>query len=432
VPALKYPLLPELTEQIAGNAATYYYRALLPGSWTHHADKEMNAKMARWRTTPLKDLPRADMAWLRSYPPLHECDSAARRTACEWDLLSRIQKDGALASMEDCQGMRPLALLLNLRARLEMAEGETDKALTTFQTALTLARHVGEAPTLINALIGFSIVGTTLDQVEDFVQMPGAPNLYWSLTTLPRPFIDLRIPVHGERLFLAVQCGDLKELEAGPMSPKQLAELRDRLLAIRRLTVDAETAPQTLDAEVQKRYPRAFKDLIAAGSKDADLKVLAPLQVVLIPCLRRQRQDYDAAARLVTLPYWQARSRFAEIEKKLQPAEDLLHWTLSPLAEVSPMVTAIRKTTQSLVRVERRFAALRCIEALRLYAAAHDGKLPARLADITEVPVPLDPVTGKDFEYKAVGTQATLYAPPPEGEAITPVSAIRYELNFGK
>ena len=39
--------------------------------------------------------------------------------------------------------------------------------------------------------------------------------------------------------------------------------------------------------------------------------------------------------------------------------------------------------------VDRRLDAIQCIEAIRIYGAAH-GKLPAGLEDITEAPVPLD------------------------------------------
>jgi hypothetical protein len=53
----------------------------------------------------------------------------------------------------------------------------------------------------------------------------------------------------------------------------------------------------------------------------------------------------------------------------------------------------------SSVRFDRRVAALRVVEAVRHYAATHDGKLPQKLAQITETPIPHDPFTGKPFEY---------------------------------
>ena len=55
------------------------------------------------------------------------------------------------------------------------------------------------------------------------------------------------------------------------------------------------------------------------------------------------------------------------------------------------------------------------IEAIRLYAAGHDGSLPPSLEAITEAPVPIDPATGKSFDYKVDGSTATLTAPAPPG-----------------
>jgi hypothetical protein len=61
-------------------------------------------------------------------------------------------------------------------------------------------------------------------------------------------------------------------------------------------------------------------------------------------------------------------------------------------------------------RLDRRVAALRCVEAIRLYAAAHGGRLPPTLAAVKEVPVPEDPLTGKPFAYRLENDTATLEA----------------------
>lgn len=50
------------------------------------------------------------------------------------------------------------------------------------------------------------------------------------------------------------------------------------------------------------------------------------------------------------------------------------------------------------IQCDRRVAALRTIEALRLHAVSHDGKLPESLGHVTEVPIPDDPATGKPLE----------------------------------
>ena len=70
-------------------------------------------------------------------------------------------------------------------------------------------------------------------------------------------------------------------------------------------------------------------------------------------------------------------------------------------------------------------ALLRHVEALRLYAAAHDGRLPGKLSDIG-VPLPADPFTGKPFAYQVDGATARLRGSPPRGEKQNPVYNLHY------
>ncbi len=79
-------------------------------------------------------------------------------------------------------------------------------------------------------------------------------------------------------------------------------------------------------------------------------------------------------------------------------------------------------------RLDRNVAALKCIEAMRLYTAAHDGKFPSQLNDVTQVPVPDDPVTHKAFVYTRTGTKAVLEIPAIKGT--TDRNIMRYELSF--
>ncbi|MCC7476516.1 MAG: hypothetical protein IT425_14080, partial [Pirellulales bacterium] len=60
-------------------------------------------------------------------------------------------------------------------------------------------------------------------------------------------------------------------------------------------------------------------------------------------------------------------------------------------------------------------ASLRVIEALRMHAANHNRQLPKSLDEITAVPVPLNPATGKSFVYRLDGKTAILELPPSDG-----------------
>ena len=83
-------------------------------------------------------------------------------------------------------------------------------------------------------------------------------------------------------------------------------------------------------------------------------------------------------------------------------------------ADLLPEIDKLRRARGQL---EQEIALLRQVEALRHYAALHDGKLPASLADIP-VPPPADPFTGQPFVYELEGTTAHLrnVSPPSGGD----------------
>ena len=98
------------------------------------------------------------------------------------------------------------------------------------------------------------------------------------------------------------------------------------------------------------------------------------------------------------------------------------------LASATPLARPTVKLYDVVGRTDRRFAALECVEALRLYAA-QNGKWPAALADVTDVPVPTDPMTGKPFEYRVQENKAVLTRTP--GKSDGP-DAVSYEVFLRK
>jgi hypothetical protein len=66
-----------------------------------------------------------------------------------------------------------------------------------------------------------------------------------------------------------------------------------------------------------------------------------------------------------------------------------------------------------------------------MYAAEHDGKLPAKLSDLP-VPVPDDPFTGKPFRYEVDGATAHLRGSPPREQEKNPAYNLHYEITIQK
>jgi hypothetical protein len=95
------------------------------------------------------------------------------------------------------------------------------------------------------------------------------------------------------------------------------------------------------------------------------------------------------------------------------------------------LIPAGIKVRRAQARLEQRIALLRHVEALRMYAAAHDGKLPARLSDFP-VPLPNDPFTGKPFRYEVAGDTAHFRGSPPASEAKVPAYNVHYQVTVRK
>jgi hypothetical protein len=117
----------------------------------------------------------------------------------------------------------------------------------------------------------------------------------------------------------------------------------------------------------------------------------------------------------------------AEVQLKKAKAEFKPGMILATL-----LLPAVHKVYEASYRTERKFAAHRCLEALRVYAAEHDGKLPAALKDITEVPVPNDPYSATPFQYELKGNTATLTAPPAAGQTPYIGNSFTYQITIQK
>jgi hypothetical protein len=66
-------------------------------------------------------------------------------------------------------------------------------------------------------------------------------------------------------------------------------------------------------------------------------------------------------------------------------------------------------------RLENHLNSLQVVEAVRNYAAVHDGQLPPELSDIKDMKVPNDLISGTAFEYHKTAAGATLKSAIPEG-----------------
>jgi hypothetical protein len=435
-PSLKYHLLPADRDQTEGNAATLYYRA-----WATLAENKAFFMDLRephwyeWLDTPLADLPLQEMEGKLALGRhmFHEIELAARCCRCDWQLEGRQEGFGLL--LPDVQGFRSVGSMIASRARYYIARGNWDEALRSFRAGFGLARDLGRGPTFIHVLVGMAIGNVMCKQLEELVQRPGAPNLYWALALLPRPFGDMRLALREERVMLEHMFPMLKHLEDGPMSEArvqaEMLRLRQRLddFGVRRLNRAEQLALAALISNARVESKRA---LVAEGLNEKQLDAMPIVQVVALRAYRRYRDTYDEALKWAYVPGGLRHPGYKEAAKKCDGAArwlDQLFFRGLLRGLGGPGFPALDKVHGAIDRLDRRLAALRCVEAVRMYAASK-GRLPGALADVTEVPAPPDPASGKPFEYKVSGNVVTLAAPLPPGPKPPPGQLLSYEISL--
>jgi tetratricopeptide (TPR) repeat protein len=301
----KYKLLPTAEEQTDADAAALYQKAIqsLPQDY-------QPKQFSDWRRLPPDQLPveQVESTLEKLNPTLDLLFQAARSKQCNWPFV----KPGQVSQqfMDDLSKYRQFAFILDVQIKLQIEQGQYDQAKETLKTSLMMAKHLGDAPTLIQGMVGIAIAALSQSRIEQWIQSDNAPNLYWALEDLPQTLVDVKKAIKIET---------------------------DNL------------------------------------------------------------ENYNFLLR------WQFR-------KQLKPAHDMV--------------------LKQMNHVDRKIAALQCIEALRLYADTHDGKLPQLLSDATDIKIPVDPVKKKPFSYKSTGSEAILELEATGGSDGR--DAVRYELKLKK
>lgn len=456
-PALKYRLWPELRHgQVPGNAAVFYHRAIevviekryqlqleaLESKTPATQPRQAEETIAGWLACPLGEIPREEARkQLDVYRrALDEVELGARREGCDWEFDRR--DEGYKLVMHDLQETRSLGRLVALQVRIEVLEGHTEKAIHWLKTGLVLGRHVSQGPSVIQALIGGAITSIMIGPLEDLVQAPGTPSLFWALAGLPRPFIDLTPALEGERHMLEREIPALRDLDSDPWSlerARSFADVLQREMGM--LTGDWRPAAKDSGGDgmgdwgerarfasrIARSYPEAKRFLITLGRPAARVEAMPVIQVVALAALKQYEDLCGEIYKWGNIPYPRA---YKGLDETASRVAAMAEKTKSGFSFVAVLPMVLRPLYLVPVRIERRLDAIQCIEAIRLHAKAHQGTLPPSLDAITEAPAPLDPATGKPFEYTVSGTTATLSAPLIPGETSREFYTIEYVLKL--
>ncbi len=436
-PALRYRLIPDDFDMLDGNAALYYLKAMgffeqsgvrqrldqFRKDAAARAQKEgkkyHEVAPAVWLSTPPDELPLEevkDYLRLTAFQPRFVRE-AVRRNRFNLDRNLREADDLIAYLLPEIQPMRQLARTQSLRCRVAIAEGRIDDAIAITGQQFALARHLGQDDFLVSNLVGMAIAGIAWNDALYLLQHPDTPNLYWAFATMPKPLVDLRHSMAIERQFLYQQLKVLREVDETPRPVGYWQDFLDRLLPqIGYLASDLKLPPfehdpqlarATLVGYISAAYPGAKKYLVEECKISVEQVESYPTaQVVFLATVRFYDQWRDEYFKWTHLPFWQTQTDInrRRADNALRAASKQYGWCTIATNLLLPAVLAAYTAE---ARCDQTIALLQTVEAIRMYGAAHDGRLPPSLDELP-VPAPLEPFTGKPIEYEFLGDRAVL------------------------
>ncbi|NLF32857.1 MAG: hypothetical protein GX591_18470 [Planctomycetes bacterium] len=432
-PALRYTLLPHVLDQTEGNAAAAY-KALIE-TWEARADHEaMEDQVAGWLKQPVGALPVERVRRVLAAYPLAGLRDAARMEHCDWELP--IRTEGINLMLPSLGSMRQFARAIALQARLQIHAGDFTGAIDSLQTGFAMADHVGRPYVLISGIVAIAITQQMLDVVETWIETPGSPNLYWALAALPRPFMALDRSMQVERSILLVSLPSLRKFLYSEMTPdewaatagalrQELGELLDVMenVSSRGAPSGENLAPMAL---ALKYYSPAKAWLVREGYAPEAIERMPVLYVTLRYLVGDFLYWSGETQKWFHVPFWQGYPRIQRADEAFMDA--VRDGDVGILTRV--FMPYMGKAYAIMAEMDRHIAALECIEALRMQAAADGGTWPRSLEAVVVVPLPINPMTGRPFEFRRGDDGAVLVAAALEG--MEGRFWTRYDLAFGQ
>jgi hypothetical protein len=444
VPALKHRLTLRERELKPGNAATHYSRAFPEGGvesiWQRLNKEYGDEELQQWygQALPLNQLPleKARKAAL-SFQDIIDSfvTPGSERLDCDWGhgIITELRGPDIYGfRLPEIQSMRAISRGLMLAARVAVADRDYTQAINLLRMNYRLGENVAKSPFIVSGLVGLAVCSMGNAEAVELIAAPDSPNLYWALAELPRPLVDLRTSIRHELSFNVAIFPFMDSPETAKHSPEQWAQLlAEGFIGLQQLSASGSAHPDPDAARVAVAglgilaYPAAKQRLVDSGMEVAAVDAMPVGQVLAIDSAREFRRIADQMEKWWYVPTAQLKGVALDSED-FRGGSSLEGNFAKAAAQI--MLPALLLVRNAEVRLEWQLNALQTIEAIRMHAAK-TGKLPASLAEITAVPLPLNPTTDKPYQYRLDGETAIIELPFSDDFT---GSAWRFELKLAK
>ena len=208
---------------------------------------------------------------------------------------------------------------------------------------------------MIGALVGTAIHHLMFERTLELLRQPDAPNLYWAVSTLPRPMINFRRGFEAELSALYFSFPELRNLDQNGFPPEYWNRLLNKIYA--ELAVigmspapSAENPGVFATALVLQGYPQARQWLIDRGRPVEEVDKMPVVQVVLLYTMRTFDELRDDLFKWMFLPYVEAQQGLRQAAEQLRNAQRQGR-EIIPLASL--LVPAVGSVKAAEVRGER-------------------------------------------------------------------------------
>jgi hypothetical protein len=421
-PLTKYRLMPAEYELREGNAAPILLR--LPWEQTQYFANEV-PKLSQYLDLPLNS---PKFQGDDVFPFFERIKRAAYRKTADWQYPIGEEPFGDIL-LPDIQGARyVVGHGLSAWIRQRLAQGKLNQAREGIRVGLAVVRHYGRTPFAITQLVCCAVDSMFVARIAELISQPDSPNLYWALTQLPRPLVDVRASIEMEERFLQMSVPGLDDLRQIRTKEEWTARALAVIQFFRESDQNAGARPSGNGAAFERVVKAARADLPAWTEGGATrVEEMSDGEAALRWLLDVYNDLMGGRAVVESMDPPAAFPRLAALYARNQDFQTALG------VKKSYMMTALVNTYIAPHKLEREIDALRIVEAVRHFAAGHGGHLPESLDKIADLPIPNDPFTGKSFHYEVKDGVAVLSGdavplPDPEREP----AAIRYTVRIRK
>ncbi|MEL7497283.1 MAG: hypothetical protein AAFN77_06700 [Planctomycetota bacterium] len=421
-PAFQYRLTVPPHQTIPGNAITHYLRSDGEGSLRRpidYARETYGDVIFKWASleTPTDDIKLDDLRAVSSSFESFVQQHLRRATFCrdsDWglaleDLSGKETYEFLLPSV---QQTRTMARILQMRNRLAVIEGRHEDSVEHLRMTYQLAHRVGDLGLLVSGLVAISETSMANQGMMHLISSKNGPNMYWALSELPQPVIDLRSAFQLEAGMALRYFDELDGIESDQLTNAEWKAKLNRtivqwvelyeMIGYRSSEPMKKLTPAITVGMALVSYPQAKQRLIESGLDAETVETMPVPKVILLDAKRELTAYSDEVNKAYCLPFQQYQTVDSEVQEELRASA-----TKNLGAAMANLILpASQQVRRAQARTQAEVNALIIVESIRNHYAM-TGSVPKTLDEL-KLPTRENPLTGKPFGYTVNNNEAVI------------------------